>query len=217
MTRMGMALLAAALLIGAAQAGPFGKGIGSAMIYGPYTGGHNYSYNVAYSYGFAFSSADTWRRDPFAYPAGVYPYRPYGQPILYRAFPKTDTPPISVPGDDGLPVLAHPGLPATSLGDPSAIVPNNTVNLQPVPGAVAAGSATVKVIVPAGAEVYLEKEKMPGEGSERLFASPPLEAGKMYIYTVRATWTDGGRNFDQVRVVGVKAGESAKVNFFDQR
>src|SRR5947209_10362410 len=57
----------------------FGGGIGPAMWYGPYTGGHMYSYNVAYGYGFAFSAADTWRRDPLAYPASpyAYPYGPY--------------------------------------------------------------------------------------------------------------------------------------------
>src|SRR5437879_3899193 len=70
--------LASAAPAGAGFLG-FGEGIGPAMWYGPYTGGHMYSYNVAYGYGFAFSAADTWRRDPLAYPYGpyAYPYGPY--------------------------------------------------------------------------------------------------------------------------------------------
>src|SRR5438270_3402526 len=79
MRRFSLALLLVLALGGLpARAGLFDRGIGGAMYYGPYTGGHAYSYNVAYSYGFAFSPADTWRRDPVAYPAGIYPYRPYG-------------------------------------------------------------------------------------------------------------------------------------------
>ena len=45
----------------------------------------------------------------------------------------------------------------------------------------------------------------------------PREANKTYVYTVRATWGENGRAVDQFRVVGVKAGETAKVNFLSQR
>lgn len=218
MRRILLAALALPLLGGAAQAQLFGKGIGSAMIYGPYTGGHNYSYNTAYSYGFAFSSADTWRRDPFAYPAGIYPYRPHGRPILYRAWPKTDTPPISVPGEDGLPVLVHPGAAGAPVDAiPATVIPDGVANLRPVPQPGQGTPATLKVVVPSSAEVWVDRQKVDGGGIERSVASPPLEAGKLYVYTVRATWTENGRAVDQVRVVGIKAGETAKVNFLTAR
>jgi uncharacterized protein (TIGR03000 family) len=226
MRKLTLALLAGFLTSAAALAGPFNEGIGSAMIYGPYTGGHNYSYNTAYSYGFAFSSADTWRRDLFAYPAGVYPYRPNGQPIYYRVCPRKDVPPISVPGEDGLPVLVHPGLGDGAIGDVSTAVPGGVVALQPVPTQTAAPAlapvapavpATIKVLAPPGAEVWLEKQKLPGDGAERAATTPPLAANKTYVYTVRATWTENGRAVDQFRVVGVRAGETAKVNFLVQR
>ncbi|MBY0231448.1 MAG: hypothetical protein K2W96_19360, partial [Gemmataceae bacterium] len=93
-----------ALFLGAALAR---AGDDFPLRYGPYTGGHHYSKNVAYSYGFAFSSADTWRRDLFAYPAGIHPYRPYDRPIYYRVYPRPAVPPISVPGPDGLPILSN--------------------------------------------------------------------------------------------------------------
>src|SRR5437899_2964731 len=50
-------------------------GIGSAMYYGPYTGGHGSSYNTAYSYGLPFTSAGF--SGPWTYPYDwtSYPYR----------------------------------------------------------------------------------------------------------------------------------------------
>src|SRR5205814_1802670 len=150
-----------------------------------------YSYNTAYSYGFAFSSADTWRRDPFAYPGGVYPYRPYGRPILYRTFPKSDCQPapISVPAEDGLPVLANPGAPA------SVPVGGEVVTLQPVPPVNNGTSATIKVAAPASAEVWVDRQKVAGG----VAMTPPLEPGKTYVYTVRASWSENGRNVEQFR------------------
>ena len=105
MTRFSVAL-AVAFCASTAQAGwLFPKGVGP---YGPYTGGHGYSYNVAYSYGFTWSAADSWKRDLYAYPGGIAPYRPYGRPITCTVFPQPATPFISVPGPDGLPMLIHP-------------------------------------------------------------------------------------------------------------
>ena len=38
-----------------------------------------------------------------------------------------------------------------------------------------------------------------------------------YVYTVRATWPENGRGFEQIRVVGVRAGETAKVDYLTPR
>lgn len=213
MERFGLTMLALMASGAAAQAGPFNKGIGSAMIYGPYTGGHGYSYNVAYSYGFAFSSADTWRRDPFAYPGGIYPYRPDGRPVYHRVFPKPrdGAAPISVPGEDGLPVLMHPG----AVGEPTAALPVGTVSLKPVPAAV--GTATIRIVAPAGAEVWVEKQAVPGGAAERTTSVGPLTEGRTHVYSLRATWNEGGKPVDHYRVVGVRAGETAKVDFVGSR
>jgi hypothetical protein len=40
-----------------------------------------------------------------------------------------------------------------------------------------------------------------------------LPAGKTIIYTVRAKWNSGGKPIEQVRVVGVRGGETAKLTF----
>ena len=50
-------------------------------------------------------------------------------------------------------------------------------------------------------------------GTDRVYQTPPLPAGKMQIYTVRAKWNQDGRDVEQFRVVGVRAGETSKLNF----
>lgn len=215
-------LLALALLLAASSVHAAGwlfpKGPGR---YGPYTGGHGYSYNVAYSYGFAWSAADTWRRDIFAYPGGINPYRPFGRPISKTVFPHPDYPYISVPGDDGLPTLIHPllpmdGMPEMTVLQPSTAQAGPTVSphLLPVPDATAKG-ATIRVQAPADAEVWVEKEPLTGKADERAFQTPALTPGKTQIYTLRAKWTEAGKEIERFRVVGVKAGETAKVTFIE--
>jgi uncharacterized protein (TIGR03000 family) len=168
----------------------FGEGIGPSMWYGPYTGGHGYSYNVAYSYGFAFSSADTWWRDPLAYLAGPYPY-PLG-PYPPRRYLFVHAPPCVVPGE---PVV-------TTVGGQLA--------LQPVPPD---GPAIIRVTVPANAEVWVDNNKTAQTGSDRTFQSPPLRPDTKYIYTVRARWTTGGQEFEQIQAIDVGAGQEARVAF----
>src|SRR4051794_8152384 len=160
MTRFSLALgLACAACASPAQAQLFPRGA-DALRYGAYTGGHAYSYNTAYSYGFSFSPADTWRRDPWAYPAGIYPYRPSGQPITSRVFPRPGTAYISVPGADGLPILM-PVLPDGTGGPAVAVTP--VPALAPVPAAAQGGRCEVRIVAPEGAEVWVDKEKLPAD------------------------------------------------------
>jgi uncharacterized protein (TIGR03000 family) len=195
-----LVLLAACLGVAAAHAGPFSGGIGDAMYYGPYTGGHLYSYNTAYSYGFTFSAADSWRRDAYAYPGGVTPYRPYDRPILFRAYPvNPDRPMVAVEGADGLPVLRT--VPPTTLGGGMPL-------LKPVPSS----QGTVKVLVPIGTTVWVNDRELPG-GMERTFTTQQLTAGQEVLYSIRAKWSEGGKDVEQFRAVRVKAGEAASVDF----
>jgi uncharacterized protein (TIGR03000 family) len=196
MSRRFPALAALGLLLSAGTASAeflgFGCGIGPAMYYGPYTGGHPYSYNVAYGYGFAFSSADTWWRDPLAYPAGPYAY-PYGPYPPRRFF--CPNAPVCLAADGAGAVVAGPmGLP-----------------LEPVPGAPQ--PALIEVKVPSGAEVWFEKNKTAQTGTQRIFRSPALPPGGRYVYTVRARWEEDGKKVEQMQAVGVQAGQTARVAF----
>jgi uncharacterized protein (TIGR03000 family) len=210
MSKYWLTLANAVLLANVGHAGLFDFSSG-AMNYGPYTGGHAYSYNVAYGYGFAFSPADTWRRDIFAYPGGVAPYRPNEWPIVCTVFPRPAVPYVSVPGPDGLYRLVPAGsLDAEGL---PVVSPGAVAGLQPVPAGDARLCARIRVIVPAGAEVWFDKTKTTQDGTDRVFETPPLTPGKTHIYTVRARWTDGTRDVEQFRVMGVRAGETAKLTF----
>jgi uncharacterized protein (TIGR03000 family) len=64
--------------------------------------------------------------------------------------------------------------------------------------------------------VWFDKFKMTQTGSDRVYQTPPLVPGKTQIYTVRAKWNEAGRDVEQFRVVGVRAGETAKLNFTAQ-
>lgn len=220
--------LASALFASTAWAGWFSKGVGN---YGPYTGGHGYSYATAYHYGFAWSAADTWKRDIFAYPGGINPYRPYGRPISKTVFPNPDVPYQSVPGPDGLPILikttpeAETKLPngivlppgtTAPIGSTAPISPSIAPQLNPIPAKPAtqqANAGIIKVHVPDAAEIWIDNQKMSQTGAERLYETPPLNPGKMEVYNVRAKWMRDGKPVEQFRVVGVRAGETAKLTF----
>jgi uncharacterized protein (TIGR03000 family) len=74
--------------------------------------------------------------------------------------------------------------------------------------------ALVRVRVPrADARVLIEGQEMKQTGTERLFESPPLEQGKDYNYTIKATWNDGGREVSREKTVNFRAGQEVGVDF----
>src|SRR5262249_19547681 len=96
---------------------------------------------------------------------------------------------------------------------PVYVKPEAVPNLAPVPPNNAARPVTIRVTAPYNAEVWLEKDRLTGTGLERVFVSAPVAPGKTHIYSLRASWVENGKPVEQVRVVGVKAGETARVNF----
>jgi uncharacterized protein (TIGR03000 family) len=168
------------------MAGPFSGGIGSAMIYGPYTGTHNYSYAEAYSYGLPFTP------NGFSSP-WVYPYDWTSSPWNGYAYP------------------GRPFFKAHSYFD--APTP---LDLGPVPEAPAVTSpapAVVSVHVPADAELWFDGARTEQLGSDRAFQSPPLPPGKAYSYALRARWTEGGKAVEQFQMIKVTAGRQVRVSF----
>lgn len=87
-------------------------------------------------------------------------------------------------------------------------------------GAIAAPAqepqkARLRLLLPA-ADVQLEiqgvalKKKLGAD--VRLFESPPLEPGKNYIYDIKATWTENGKQVVRERSVRVAAGKTTEVD-----
>jgi uncharacterized protein (TIGR03000 family) len=180
------ALAGLAATAGFGLAGPFSGGIGSAMIYGPYTGGPGYSYATAYHYSLPFTN------NGFSSP-WVYPYDWTSIPWNGYSYP-------------GRPLFKS----STCFAAPAP------VELVPVPaGAVATSSApaVVAVHVPADAELWFDGSRTDQTGSDRSFESPPLPPGKVFHYTVRARWMDGGKRMEQFQLIQVRAGQQARATF----
>jgi uncharacterized protein (TIGR03000 family) len=73
--------------------------------------------------------------------------------------------------------------------------------------------ANVEVRVPPNAQLWFGDVKTVQGGEFRTFHSPPLERGSNYSYEVRARWTENGQTKEQTRIVRVRAGERAVVDF----
>ena len=71
---------------------------------------------------------------------------------------------------------------------------------------------SVKVPQPA-AEVLVDGKKTQQTGTDRIFESPPLEAGKGYAYTITARWIEGGRVVEVSKVASGTPGEVVRVDF----
>ena len=67
----------------------------------------------------------------------------------------------------------------------------------------------------AEAQLWIEGEEMSGQGSSRLFVSPPLEPGK-YTYYFRSRWSENGKTVDRTKKVKVQPGDRISVDFRDE-
>jgi uncharacterized protein (TIGR03000 family) len=184
----GWAVLSSVALTWSATAGGASAGLFHGpwdLSLGPYTGGHGYSYNVAYGYGLPFSptqAASIWTY-PHQWPFFPYYANPYyvGGKYRYGAYTR----------DWVLQLAPVPDGPVT----PAQLC------------------AVVLVTVPEGAEVWFDGNPTRQTGAERKFSSPPLEPGNAYHYEVRARWLVNGKPVEQTQVVGVQAGENHHIVF----
>jgi uncharacterized protein (TIGR03000 family) len=70
--------------------------------------------------------------------------------------------------------------------------------------------AHISLRVPAGAEVWFEGQKTRQTGAVRQFVSPPLPAGRDFVYEVRVRWEKDGKPVEETRRFRVYA--NAEVN-----
>lgn len=73
--------------------------------------------------------------------------------------------------------------------------------------------ASLKFSVPAGAALFVDGRKTPGEGTERAFFTPALEAGQKYFYDVRAEIAIDGKVVVEEKRVVVEAGAQISESF----
>src|SRR5262245_7210546 len=84
----------------------------------------------------------------------------------------------------------------------------------PVPAANVGGCLILSVKVPQpAAEVLVDGKKTVQTGTDRIFESPPLEAGQNYRYTVTARWVERGQVVEVTKEVTGAPGEVVRVDF----
>jgi uncharacterized protein (TIGR03000 family) len=88
-----------------------------------------------------------------------------------------------------------------------------TIGYQSASPAVTANSARLTVRVPAGARVWFDDTPTTATGPVRQYTSPPLDVGRLYVYEVRASWNENGREVIQTQRANVIAGEHVSVAF----
>jgi uncharacterized protein (TIGR03000 family) len=76
-------------------------------------------------------------------------------------------------------------------------------------------SATVVVTVPDGARLYFDKDRTEQTGTKRTFATPPLNFGTAYEYTLKVELSRDGKEWTKTRKIIVRAGETTHVDFSD--
>jgi uncharacterized protein (TIGR03000 family) len=101
---------------------------------------------------------------------------------------------------------------------PSA-TPSKPAEGMPAPGAAPAGAprpgGAAKLIldVPANAKLFVDDLPMTGKEVTRQFATPVLEPGQTYYYTVRVEFNRDGKPVSETRRVLVRAGELVRESF----
>jgi len=74
--------------------------------------------------------------------------------------------------------------------------------------------ARIQVLLPsADALVLFDGHKTQQRGTDRVFETPPLPAGRQAVYTLTASWTENGRRVSLERRVEVRPGSEVLVNF----
>jgi uncharacterized protein (TIGR03000 family) len=108
------------------------------------------------------------------------------------------------------------------FGAPSDYAPSVTTyrlpasNLAPLDASRARDDnrVLVEVHLPApDAELWVEGKKTVNNGTQRRFASPPLDLGEHYVYEFRARWFENGHAVLRTQRVPVQAGQLVVVDF----
>jgi uncharacterized protein (TIGR03000 family) len=78
------------------------------------------------------------------------------------------------------------------------------------------GTASLTIVVPAGAQLFVDGKRMTQTGKERRFTSPELPQGKEYHYNLLARWQENGSVVERTRTVTISAGARLRVSFLEE-
>jgi uncharacterized protein (TIGR03000 family) len=192
----------------------YGNGNGNGNGYGGYAGNNGFNGNN--------SGNNTPYPIIIPYPTGYgngqyngYPNGQYGPPQANNVPQRRFAPANSnyLYGTDGSvsfyatpPGDAAPTDPAPS--DAPGYNPADLGNPPPVPVPI----ARVLVHLPAEAHLWFEGKETQQVGADRTFKSTPLEAGRPYLYDVKARWWQDGRSVVKTRTITVWAGQTTNLD-----
>jgi uncharacterized protein (TIGR03000 family) len=71
--------------------------------------------------------------------------------------------------------------------------------------------ATIVVSLPADAKLLVDGTPTSSTSAQRSFVSPPLEAGKEYVYTLTATVVRDGQTLETTKRISVRPGAESRV------
>jgi uncharacterized protein (TIGR03000 family) len=75
-------------------------------------------------------------------------------------------------------------------------------------------AALIRLEVPANAEVFFSGEKTKQRGKSRSYVTPPLEAGRQYVYHIKVRWMDStGKVVEREQRVPVHADDRLNFDF----
>jgi uncharacterized protein (TIGR03000 family) len=74
-------------------------------------------------------------------------------------------------------------------------------------------TVTLNITVPADAEIWFGDTPTAQKGPFRRFVSPSITPGEDYVYTIRASWTEGGRKVERTKELAVHAGDRINLAF----
>jgi uncharacterized protein (TIGR03000 family) len=94
-----------------------------------------------------------------------------------------------------------------------ALVPAPAQPAPSAPPAATPTSASLRISLPADAQLFVGEINTHSAGADRTFRSPPLTEGKTYAYEFRAELERDGRVITQTKQVVIQAGQSATVSF----
>jgi len=176
------------------------SGYGSGGYYAPSYRSYGWPTN---NYGWS-GPYNTWSYSNPNYYYGGYPSYYTTPGYRYGSTPYYGTTYYSGPTYYSAPSMAQ----APSLGNYQSFYSG------PATTSVAADRARLHVVLPTpDAQLWVENEATQQQGPERWFDSPPVQAGKDYMYTVRARWTQNGRQVEAKKDVTVRAGQETTVAF----
>jgi uncharacterized protein (TIGR03000 family) len=87
----------------------------------------------------------------------------------------------------------------------------------PASATSAVNAAQLRIRLPKNAQLWIEDQDTSPRGADRAFVSPPLPAGRDFVYHLKTQWTENGQQVTRTREVPIHAGDVVNIDFLGGR